>query len=309
MNKLYYDATSAHKLPNIFNKTLKLLLISAMFGSFVITSGCTKKNVPLQASNNKNSVAAVATNSSSSSQNNGTVASTSNNKKSTASQTVSNGRVVTGAQPSNVGTTKTQTFGTVKPASGSQTSSGKTVGGIKVQYGSHTYGCTTQAQYDAVMKKVKELTDAAKNQALPWEVTAYENGDRAANYPEGSDQHAGLTIIAKSASVFIKYTTRANCELFMRGSDLSASITSKESNPSDSRASSAYDVLYNGIGKCDADAQLDSAIFDTLGFNTLIVYGNGDASCLVSVDGHWWGVKDLHAYNISKLSHLTEPTR
>lgn len=309
MNKLYYDATSAHKLPNIFNKTLKLLLISAMFGSFVITSGCTKKNVPLQASNNKNSVAAVATNSSSSSQNNGTVASTSNNKKSTASQTVSNGRVVTGAQPSNVGTTKTQTFGTVKPASGSQTSSGKTVGGIKVQYGSHTYGCTTQAQYDAVMKKVKELTANISSIQLNWATTAYEEGDRATNYSKGSEKAQALAGIEKMDKIFMQYTTRSNRDLFFRGSILSASITSKESNPSDSRASNAYDVLYNGIGKCDADAQLDSAIFDTLGFNTLIVYGNGDASCLVSVDGHWWGVKDLRAYNIAKLSHLTEPTR
>lgn len=175
---------------------------------------------------------------------------------------------------------------------------------IYVKYGSHTYGCKNQAEYDAVLSKVEE---AVKNMpALDQYITRYMNGDRAQKYPEGSDEWQGLTAAYKLDGFLIyKINNNAIATKILQSYGLYG-ILAKQASAVAGSPNSAYDVLFRHVTDCDAGCHLQSAIHDALGFSSLIVNDSTHADENVCVNGTWW-CNTLPA-NPNGVSHLTEPT-
>lgn len=175
---------------------------------------------------------------------------------------------------------------------------------IYVKYGSHTYGCKNQAEYDAVLAKVE---DAVKNlPALDNYIVRYMNGDRAEKYPQGSDDWAGLTAAYKKDGYFIyklnnnDLATRALQAIGLCGRFM------KQAACVEGSPNSAYDVLFLHQEDCDAEAQLLSAIHDAMGYNSMIGNSSTHADEYVNINGQWW--KDTVPANPNSVAHLTEPT-
>lgn len=175
---------------------------------------------------------------------------------------------------------------------------------IYVKYGSHTYGCKNQAEYDAVLSRVQE---AVRNMpGLDPYITRYMNGDRAQNYAEGSEEYENLLGVYKNEGFFIhKVNNNATATTALRALALCARLN-KQASEVEGPPNSAYDVLFRHQTDCDADAQLLSAIHDALGFSSMIVEDPSHADEDVCINGQWWC--DTKPVNPNKVGHLTNPT-
>lgn len=186
------------------------------------------------------------------------------------------------------------------------------VGAIKAQYGSHTYGVNNQAEYDAVMKIMKE--EFAKNFNNPeWGLSVYQqrvlNGERGTtdrNDPNfRSDDNVGLIQAEDSLeSYFNGNTTLKAFETFSRANSLYRYIIKKyniQNVDGDARVNSAYNALIQKKLDCDAGEQLKSVVYDMAGIDNVIV-GDGvtHAVILFKLDGKWMD-SDLSGYTKSQV--------
>ncbi|WP_445612988.1 copper amine oxidase N-terminal domain-containing protein [Geobacillus sp. YF-1] len=175
------------------------------------------------------------------------------------------------------------------------TSKAQTVDGIKVLYGGHTYASRNQKEYDTVMKIVREhiskeydklvFGESRNKYYLEYLDGARFNGDKR----DRSERNVGLYLAQGSigelvsAGVSKEGVIRAWKTGFLAGTLASGTV-----DPGDGKPRSAYDNLVRRVSDCDAHAQVYSAVWDAMGYNTLIIAGSGHADMLVQIEGHWF---------------------
>lgn len=180
--------------------------------------------------------------------------------------------------------------------------------GIKTLYGDHDYGCKSQAEYDAVIAKVKQAIDEVNEKKTSnYYAMLYDQGERS-HYSTSSEimsayrngqitlqqykDEKGLFQIQKTMGEFLDSTSKEYHNSILNAIGIGGDFDTytQHENPN---ATSAYDVIVNHISKCDADAQTQSVVLDMLGYNTAVIGGGGDAKCKVQVSNQWWDVDGL----------------
>ncbi|WP_214703290.1 MULTISPECIES: SH3 domain-containing protein [unclassified Exiguobacterium] len=166
-------------------------------------------------------------------------------------------------------------------------------------YGSHTYGVDTQAEYDAVYKRVKAEFDAKYDSPefglneYVYRVLDGERGTKDRNDPSfRSRDNAGLL----SAEMSLEHVFRGDIsfktyEKMNRVHRFYIYLSSKyeaDAVVGDDRVKSAYDDLFRRKTDCDAGAQVKSLVYDLAGIDNAII-GDGvtHAVILYQVEEGW----------------------
>ncbi|MFI8711975.1 copper amine oxidase N-terminal domain-containing protein [Brevibacillus brevis] len=174
--------------------------------------------------------------------------------------------------------------------------SGQVVNGIHVKYGAHTYGVKSQQEYDAAMKVVDakiKSTDMSQYSTYDYYVR-YVNGERwDGNRSNRSELNIGLFQAEQNIGALVKAGVSKDTILkSLKAVQASADLTNMRDNgltdPKDGTPSSIYDTLFRKITDCDSDAQTWAAVFDSMGFNTMVLAGPGHADMLVQFNGTWY---------------------
>ena len=197
-------------------------------------------------------------------------------------------------------------------------------------YGSHTYGVDTQAEYDAVYKRVKAEFDAKYDSAefgfdeYMYRVLDGERGIKDRNDPNFRvPENMNLLMSEKAlAPYFEGRMSMKTYEKMYRTDNFLNYVHSKyQSNDvvGDKNLKSAYDVLFRGKNDCDSLEQVKSLVYDLAGIDNVVV-GDGvtHAMLLFKVDEGWMGsnskaftksdVDQLNATNVY-LSYTQKGTR
>lgn len=177
-------------------------------------------------------------------------------------------------------------------------SAGQVVNGIKVQYGQHTYGSQNQTEYDKVMKVVKEYADKYSTtefddgSRFSKQFELYiTSGDRYTDYPQGTMYYMGLKVAEGRLGGLVEAgVSKAEIEKLHKTGIIAGNlmVSTGATDPGDGSPSSLYDLLYRGVADCDPDAFAYSAVYDALGYETMIVGGQGHADMFVKVGDSWY---------------------
>lgn len=178
------------------------------------------------------------------------------------------------------------------------------VGNIQVRYGDHTYGTKSQAEYDYVMKAVLDRIDERFDTARDFRGSErssriydyfdeYVAGARP-NYdntnPENrNERNLALVSLNTRYSTLVELgidITSDEVDKLVRGSVISSSFYGATGNLT-GHAYSAYDLIKNRLLDCNSIAYVESAVYDSLGFNTAILVRPGHSYVLVEVQGKW----------------------
>lgn len=149
---------------------------------------------------------------------------------------------------------------------------------ITVKYGRHTYLSNNQSEYDYVMKVVED--------------TLNFEGKTGKEYKESIDRFKNDETFKKR--MMLKYSREGVTdedkvfELFKIESACGAVKRHNGSAVGD--YNSAYELLKYGKGDCTADAMINSAIMDAMGYNSKVVGSNAKNHewVMVEVDGNWY---------------------
>ncbi|WP_214757859.1 SH3 domain-containing protein [Exiguobacterium sp. s123] len=182
-------------------------------------------------------------------------------------------------------------------------------------YGSHTYGVDTQAEYDAVYKRVKAEFDAKYDSAefgfdeYMYRVLDGERGNRDPNSPEYMNLNNGRLLNAEDALApyFEGRMSMKTYEKMYRTDNFLNFVHSKyQSNDvvGDKNLKSAYDVLFRGKSDCDSLEQVKSLVYDLAGIDNVVV-GDGvtHAVLMFKVDEGWMG-SGSKAYTKSEIDSI-----
>ncbi|GIP51045.1 hypothetical protein [Paenibacillus vini] len=191
--------------------------------------------------------------------------------------------------------------------------------GLTVQYGSHTYASRNQAEYDEVMSIVQaKITDSYDkiDLAVDEDVNRY--------YHEYLDGARGIrgdrldpvvrerrnTNLLRAESTFgglvnAGYSKEAIIEID-KGISIAKSLSSSATIPDGpSRPGSAYTLLVDGVKTGYSEATVYSAVFDSLGYKTVILVKSVDGylyeGVLVEVDGKWVDVSNSFSRDLSTV--------
>lgn len=205
----------------------------------------------------------------------------------------------------------------VKPNSSSSKSGSSTatqtqnkkqvVNGITVDYGTHTYGVKNQAEYNKVMEIVRnELKRVDKE---PWiegrfakYYDMYLNGDRKENYKVNSLEYRGMFQAEQALKDLVdKKVSKEEIKKIYKTRMIAAGWIGNASDPRTGKPQSAYDTLVNKVTDCDAMAQVYSAFFDALGYNTMILVGNNHADAFIQIGDNWYEIDSM------KIADMTKP--
>ncbi|WP_270811666.1 SH3 domain-containing protein [Exiguobacterium sp. CinTr1] len=182
-------------------------------------------------------------------------------------------------------------------------------------YGSHTYGVDTQAEYDAVYKRVKAEFDA-KYDSPEFRFSAHiqrvlngERGTKDRNDPNFRRPDNADLLMAEQAlePYFDGDMSLKTYEKMYRTDNFLRYIHSKyKSNDvvGDKNLKSAYDVLFRGKNDCDSLEQVKSLVYDLAGIDNVVV-GDGvtHAILLFKVDEGWMGT-NYKAFTKSDVNQL-----
>lgn len=168
-------------------------------------------------------------------------------------------------------------------------------------YGSHTYGVDTQAEYDAVYKRVKAEFDAKYDSAefgFDEYVHRVLNGERGNNDPSSPEYMAlDNSFLLDAEDALTPYFNGAmslkTYEKMYRTNNFLRYIHSKYKSTDvvgDKNLKSAYDVLFRGKNDCDSLEQVKSLMYDLAGIDNVVV-GDGvtHAVLMFKVDEGWMG--------------------
>ena len=175
------------------------------------------------------------------------------------------------------------------------------VGVSKTYFGSHTYGVDTQAEYDAVYKRVKAEFDAKYN-SPEFGFDSYMhrvlNGERGNRDPNSSEYMAldnSFLLDAEDALTpyFNGDMSLKTYEKMYRTNKFLRYVHSKYKSTDvvgDKNLKSAYDVLFRGKNDCDSLEQVKSLVYDLAGIDNAII-GDGvtHAALIFKVDEGWMG--------------------
>lgn len=166
-------------------------------------------------------------------------------------------------------------------------------------YGSHTYGVDTQAEYDAVYKRVKAEFDAKYNSpefGFDEYVHRVLNGERGDNDPSSPEYMAldnSFLLDAEKAlePYFDGSMSLKTYEKLYRSNKMYTHLYNKynaKSVAGDKNVKSAYDVLFRGKADCDSSEQLKSLVYDLAGIDNVII-GDGvaHAALIFKVEEGW----------------------
>lgn len=186
---------------------------------------------------------------------------------------------------------------------------------IYVKYGNHTYGCTNQNDYDRVLEKVeasvKNIDNLVWTDQQQWLYNQTLNGVKYSSLEEGTRNYQLLKGYQRTWGLVIRNLNPDNSKKLIKGGLLWSYLASgKYTDPGDGTPSSASDILFRHLGDCDAQAQLECAIFDELGFNTRIIASSTHASGNVKVEKYWLDTTELGPVNPNPPSSsiLVQPT-
>ncbi|MDU5141836.1 MAG: copper amine oxidase N-terminal domain-containing protein [Paenibacillus dendritiformis] len=191
-------------------------------------------------------------------------------------------------------TTMTAYITSSKSEAENGTSKQQVVKGIKVKYGQHHYGVSNQTEYDQSMKIIEEALkgyDAIVFGGSRYsnQFNMYLNGERSEDYPIRSDNERGLVQAEGSIGELVR--AGVSNEIIIRvykASTLAIQLLQGKEDPLDGSPRSIYDGLVRGKIDCDPIAETYSAVFDSLGFNTMIIGGSNHAEVLIEINGSWW---------------------
>lgn len=168
-------------------------------------------------------------------------------------------------------------------------------------YGSHTYGVDTQAEFDAVYKRVKAEFDAKYNSpefGFSAHIQRVLNGERGTedrNDPNFRRPDNIDLLMAEQAlePYFDGSMSLKTYEKMYRTNNMYTYLYNKynaKSVAGDKNVKSAYDVLFRGKADCDSSEQLKSLVYDLAGIDNVII-GDGvtHALLLFKVDEGWMG--------------------
>lgn len=182
-------------------------------------------------------------------------------------------------------------------------------GGIRVLYGRHFYGSKTQEEYDKVMglirEKLKTVTDykfggSAEYEQYYWDFINGKRWDGDRN--NRSIENRGLYVAESQIGALVRDGVSADIILkAYQAAFLSSDLLEGVKDPRDSSPRSAYDALFRGVSDCDSDAQVYSAVFDALGFNTAILGFPDHAQMVVEINGNWYSVVGSTFSKITEL--------
>ncbi|ERN51628.1 hypothetical protein A33I_20050 [Alkalihalophilus marmarensis DSM 21297] len=176
------------------------------------------------------------------------------------------------------------------------------VGNITVHYGQHTYGSKNQAEYNEVMKRVhdainKDLAStpfmSGHNGALYQYFDNFMAGERPImdrNHPDvRSSKNVALRAFETSYKDLRDAGVKKNTiEEVAKAGVLAVSLMSHAKDPRDGTPNSAHDAIVKGLIDCDAEAQVYSAVYDSLGYTTAILARPGHAFVVIKIEGNWY---------------------
>ncbi len=166
-----------------------------------------------------------------------------------------------------------------------------TYAGIRTRYGTHTYGCKTQAEYDKVMAKLEAEVAKLDNMQLDEFTIRYLNGERDTDYQVGSEEYKELNYRHRIIGYALTKCSQADILKIMKGGVITSRLNIGVTDPGDGTPNSAYDVLFRDRTDCDASSQVTIAILDILGYNTVIVKAGTHAYPIAEIGGKWWSVE------------------
>lgn len=151
---------------------------------------------------------------------------------------------------------------------------------ITVKYGRHTYLSNNQEEYDYVMKVVEDTLNFEGKTGKDYKssIDRFKNDEKFKKRMMLKYSREGVTDEDK---VFELFKIEAACGSVKRhnGSEVGD-------------YNSAYELLKYGKGDCTADAMINSAIMDAMGYNSKVVGSNTDNHewAMVEIDGEWWNL-------------------
>jgi hypothetical protein len=190
--------------------------------------------------------------------------------------------------------------------------------GITVKYGSHTYATKSQAEYDKVMSIVqgKIKKDYHKIQLANNEISnqAYLDfldgvrGIKDRTDPNFRTQYNSSLVQAEGKFgdlVDAGYSKETIIEID-KGISIARSLISGATIPDGpSRSGSAYTLLVGGVRTGYSEATVFSAVFDSLGYKTVILTNIVDGyyadGFLVEVEGKWVDVSYSFSHKLSTV--------
>lgn len=164
---------------------------------------------------------------------------------------------------------------------------------IYVKYGKHTYGCKNQAEYDKVLAKVESTVANAEKlvwgEKQQWDYTQTMNKVKYTTYPKDSREYNRLKFFQGNYVNAIMNLSPENSKNFIMGGLVwSHLVANKYSDPEDGSPNSAYNILFERVGDCDAQSQLAIAIFDVMGYSTRITMpSTTHATASIKVEKYW----------------------
>ncbi|BBW98749.1 stalk domain-containing protein [Geobacillus subterraneus] len=181
------------------------------------------------------------------------------------------------------------------------------VKGITVDYGRHTYGVKNQAEYNKVMEIVRNALKGIDKE--PWiegrlakYYDMYLDGVRKENYNVGSLDYVGMFQAEQSLKGLVdKKVSIEEIKKIYKIRRVASDLLKGAKDPRNGKPSSAYDALVNKLSDCDSGAQVYSAVYDAMGYNTMILAGNNHAAAFVQIGDNWYELPSL------RLVDMTEP--
>jgi hypothetical protein len=182
--------------------------------------------------------------------------------------------------------------------------SGTKVGNIAVKYGKHDYGSKNQAEYDKVMAIVGKALQDGSNIKLPEYYAKYIDGDKASNYEYYSDPNVELTVAEGQIGALVKAgLSKVDIEKAYKAMTISSNLIRGLQDPGTGAPRSAYDALVNRVTDCDSDAHVFSAVYDSLGLNSVIIAGTSHADPFIKLGSNWYKIS-AGKFTLANLSSM-----
>lgn len=167
-----------------------------------------------------------------------------------------------------------------------------------VRYGRHDYGSLNQSQYDTVMKIVDEAVAGLDKIDISQEekyLTEYMNGARwSGDKSDRSERNKGLYFAEQRYGELVADgVSKEEIVKIIKARILSTQLVAKAKDLGEAPFS-AYQALIELNRGCESISQVDSAVFDALGYNTMIYGPEGHAESAIMINGKWYNLTGLH---------------
>lgn len=172
------------------------------------------------------------------------------------------------------------------------------VDGISVKHGKHTYASRNQSEYDQVMKIVENAIKGYDESGFGgvYQKYYYEYLDGArwsGDKSDRSDRNRGLYAAENSIGDLIKAgVSKEEIVKVDTIASIAYDLLRGVPDPKDGSPRSAFDALARSprMTDCDSDSQVFSAVFDAMGYNTMIGSSPNHADPYVEIDGIWYSI-------------------